>query len=37
VLGLLAAHGFECQDVRSERGDLEAVFLALTGRTLRDS
>jgi ABC-2 type transport system ATP-binding protein len=37
VLGLLAAHGFECQDVHSERGDLEAVFLTLTGRTLRDS
>ena len=37
VLGLLAAHGLACHDVRSERGDLEAVFLALTGRTLRDS
>jgi ABC-2 type transport system ATP-binding protein len=37
VLGFLDGHGFLCQDVRSERGDLEAVFLSLTGRTLRDS
>jgi ABC-2 type transport system ATP-binding protein len=37
VLGWLAAQGHPYHDVRSERGDLEAVFLALTGKTLRDS
>jgi ABC-2 type transport system ATP-binding protein len=37
VLTFLDGRGFECQHVHSERGDLEAVFLALTGRTLRDA
>ena len=37
VLGFLDEHGLACQHVHSERGDLEAVFLTLTGRTLRDS
>jgi ABC-2 type transport system ATP-binding protein len=37
VLGWLSAHGHAYQHVHSERGDLEAVFLALTGKTLRDS
>ena len=37
VLGLLADRGLACSHVHSERGDLEAVFLELTGRRLRDS
>jgi linearmycin/streptolysin S transport system ATP-binding protein len=37
VLGWLSEHGHDYQHVRSERGDLEAVFLALTGKKLRDS
>ncbi len=37
VLGWLSEHGHHYQHVHSERGDLEAVFLALTGKTLRDS
>jgi ABC-2 type transport system ATP-binding protein len=37
VLGWLSQHGYVCQHVHSERGDLEAVFLALTGKRLRDS
>jgi ABC-2 type transport system ATP-binding protein len=37
VLAFLAEHGRSYQHVHSERGDLEAVFLALTGKTLRDS
>jgi ABC-2 type transport system ATP-binding protein len=37
VLAWLSAHGHEYQHVHSERGDLEAVFLALTGKKLRDS
>jgi len=37
VLAWLRDAGHAYQHVRSERGDLEAVFLALTGKTLRDS
>jgi len=37
VLGWLSDHGHAYHHVHSERGDLEAVFLALTGRKLRDS
>ena len=37
VLGWLSDHGHPYHHVHSERGDLEAVFLALTGKTLRDS
>jgi ABC-2 type transport system ATP-binding protein len=37
VLAFLAERGRAYQHVHSERGDLEAVFLALTGKTLRDS
>src|SRR5262245_104364 len=37
VLGWLAASGHACSHVASERGDLETVFLTLTGRSLRDS
>jgi linearmycin/streptolysin S transport system ATP-binding protein len=37
VLDLLERQGLTCEHVESERGDLEAVFLALTGRSLRDS
>jgi linearmycin/streptolysin S transport system ATP-binding protein len=37
VLAWLRDGGHAYQHVRSERGDLEAVFLALTGKTLRDS
>jgi ABC-2 type transport system ATP-binding protein len=36
VLAWLADHGHVCRHVHSERGDLEAVFLALTGKRLRD-
>jgi ABC-2 type transport system ATP-binding protein len=36
VLDWLARHGQQWTHVQSERGDLEAVFLALTGRSLRD-
>jgi ABC-2 type transport system ATP-binding protein len=36
VLGWLAAEGHPFTHVASERGDLETVFLSLTGRTLRD-
>ena len=37
VLRWLSDHGHAYHHVHSERGDLEAVFLALTGKTLRDS
>jgi ABC-2 type transport system ATP-binding protein len=37
VLGWLSEHGHGFHHVHSERGDLEAVFLALTGKKLRDS
>jgi ABC-2 type transport system ATP-binding protein len=37
VLERLAAHGFSCQELTSRRSNLEDVFLALTGRTLRDT
>ncbi len=37
VLGWLSDHGRAYHHVHSERGDLEAVFLALTGKRLRDS
>ncbi len=36
VLGLLQQRGIVYDHVVSERGDLETVFLTLTGRTLRD-
>jgi ABC-2 type transport system ATP-binding protein len=36
VLGLLQQRGVAYDHVVSERGDLETVFLTLTGRTLRD-
>jgi ABC-2 type transport system ATP-binding protein len=36
VLSLLQRRGIAYDHVVSERGDLETVFLALTGRTLRD-
>jgi hypothetical protein len=36
VLGWLFEHGHDYHHVHSERGDLEAVFLALTGKKLRD-
>jgi ABC-2 type transport system ATP-binding protein len=37
VLECLAARGFSCQELTSRRANLEDVFLALTGRTLRDT
>ncbi|HWE49082.1 MAG TPA: ABC transporter ATP-binding protein [Bryobacteraceae bacterium] len=37
ILEWLAARGYSCQHVVSERPDLETVFLSLTGRNLRDS
>ncbi|HTB90459.1 MAG TPA: ABC transporter ATP-binding protein [Steroidobacteraceae bacterium] len=37
VLERLAARGFTCQELTSRRANLEDVFLALTGRTLRDT
>ena len=37
ILQWLAEHGHLYQHVSSERPDLETVFLALTGRSLRDS
>jgi linearmycin/streptolysin S transport system ATP-binding protein len=37
VLAWLSAHGHPYHHVHSERGNLEAVFLALTGKSLRDS
>ncbi|HEY2782155.1 MAG TPA: ABC transporter ATP-binding protein [Steroidobacteraceae bacterium] len=37
VLERLAARGFRCQEMTSRRANLEDVFLALTGRTLRDT
>src|SRR5271155_1468961 len=37
VLERLAARGFSCQELTSRRSNLEDVFLALTGRTLRDA
>ena len=37
VLERLAARGFSCRELTSRRANLEDVFLALTGRTLRDS
>ena len=37
VLERLAARGFSCQELTSRRANLEDVFLALTGHTLRDS
>jgi hypothetical protein len=36
VLALLQQRGAAYDHVVSERGDLETVFLTLTGRTLRD-
>ena len=36
VLGWLAAHGHEVSHLASKRANLEDVFLALTGRQLRD-
>jgi ABC-2 type transport system ATP-binding protein len=36
VLERLAARGHRCQELTSRRANLEDVFLALTGRTLRD-
>ena len=36
VLELLAARGLQCRRLESRRANLEDVFLALTGRTLRD-
>jgi ABC-2 type transport system ATP-binding protein len=36
VLNWLAHRGFSIQHITSERGDLETVFLTLTGRSLRD-
>jgi hypothetical protein len=36
VLALLQQRGIAYDHVTSERGDLETVFLTLTGRTLRD-
>jgi len=36
VLTWLAAHGYAMRHVATERADLEDVFLALTGRQLRD-
>jgi ABC-2 type transport system ATP-binding protein len=37
VLAWLAAHGCRFQHLTSERANLEAVFLTLTGRSLRDA
>ena len=37
VLERLASRGFSCQELTSRRANLEDVFLALTGRTLRDT
>jgi ABC-2 type transport system ATP-binding protein len=37
VLAWLSAHGHSYHHLSSKRGDLEAVFLALTGKKLRDS
>jgi ABC-2 type transport system ATP-binding protein len=37
VLESLAARGFSCRELTSRRANLEDVFLALTGRTLRDT
>jgi ABC-2 type transport system ATP-binding protein len=37
VLERLAARGFSCQELTSRGANLEDVFLALTGRTLRDT
>jgi ABC-2 type transport system ATP-binding protein len=37
VLERLAARGFSCQELTSRRANLEDVFLALTGRVLRDT
>ena len=37
VLGWLSDHGHAYHHVHSERGDLETVFLTLTGKKLRDS
>jgi ABC-2 type transport system ATP-binding protein len=37
VLERLAARGLRCQELTSRRANLEDVFLALTGRSLRDS
>jgi ABC-2 type transport system ATP-binding protein len=37
VLERLAARGYSCQELTSRRANLEDVFLALTGRTLRDT
>jgi ABC-2 type transport system ATP-binding protein len=37
VLERLAARGFSCQELTSRRANLEDVFLALTGHTLRDT
>jgi ABC-2 type transport system ATP-binding protein len=37
VLAWVAGRGLRCHHVASERGDLESVFLHLTGKTLRDA
>ena len=37
VLELLAARGLKCRRLESRRANLEDVFLALTGRSLRDA
>jgi ABC-2 type transport system ATP-binding protein len=37
VLERLAARGFSCQELTSRRANLEDVFLALTGHSLRDT
>jgi ABC-2 type transport system ATP-binding protein len=37
ILERLGARGFSCQELTSRRANLEDVFLALTGRTLRDT
>jgi linearmycin/streptolysin S transport system ATP-binding protein len=37
ALGWLSEHGHAFRHLHTERGDLESVFLALTGRKLRDS
>ncbi|HXK03960.1 MAG TPA: ABC transporter ATP-binding protein [Verrucomicrobiae bacterium] len=36
VLGWLRDHGYRCSHISSERADLETVFLALTGRSVRN-
>ncbi|HTS66871.1 MAG TPA: ABC transporter ATP-binding protein [Candidatus Acidoferrales bacterium] len=36
VLGWLRDHGYRCSHIASQRADLETVFLALTGRSVRN-